>query len=395
MKEYPKIILKHGKDEALRRRHQWLFSGAIQQIEGHPEEGSIVEIFSSRNEFLGMGHYNDGSIAVRIFSFEQVIPDKDFWKQKLERALQFREALGLCSSPNTNVYRLVFGEGDEMPGLIIDFYNGTAVIQCHSYGMYLLRDNITEALKELYGYKLQSVFIKSKETLPTKFGDLVQDEYLYGGTSENLVSENSCKFFVDWEQGQKTGFFIDQRENRKLLMQYCHEKKVLNTFSYTGGFSVYALKAGASLVHSVDSSAKAIALTEQNIAINGYADKNHESFKSDVVEFMKHTEETYDVIILDPPAYAKHIKTKHKAMQGYKRLNEMAIRKINKSGFIFTFSCSQVVESSLFRSTVIAAAIQSERNVRIIAQLSQPADHPVSAFHPEGEYLKGLVLFVE
>ncbi len=395
MTTYPKITLKHGKEEALKRQHPWVFSGAIHQIDAQVEEGSIVEVYSARNEFLGMGHYNEGSIAVRVFSFEKIDPDKEYWKSKLEKALLFREELGLCNGPNTNVYRLVFGEGDGLPGLIVDYYNGTAVIQCHSWGMYLLRTVFAEALQEIYGYKLQSVFLKTKETLPAKFSDKVEDEYIIKGTSEQIVSENACKFYVDWENGQKTGFFIDQRESRKLLMQYCKEKKVLNTFCYTGGFSVYALKAGAALVHSVDSSAKAIELTDKNIALNHFSTEHHQSFKADVMEFLKSTEETYDVIILDPPAYAKHVKTRHNAMQGYKRLNETAIRKINKSGFIFTFSCSQVVDSSLFRSTVIAAAIESKRNVRIIARLSQPPDHPVSAFHPEGEYLKGLVLFVE
>ncbi|MEI6123301.1 MAG: class I SAM-dependent rRNA methyltransferase [Bacteroidota bacterium] len=395
MTTYPKIVLKHGKEDALKRRHPWLFSGAIQHIDGCPEEGSIVEVFSASNEFLGMGHYNEGSIAVRVFSFEQVEPNKDFWKQKLQDALALRELLGLCAGPNTNVYRLVFGEGDELPGLIIDYYNGTAVIQCHSYGMYTLRNVIAESLHEIYGYKLQAVFMKTKETLPAKFHEMVHDEYIMSGNSEHVVSENGCKFFVDWENGQKTGFFIDQRENRKLLMLFCKDKKVLNTFCYTGGFSVYALKAGAQLVHSVDSSAKAIEFTDKNIELNHFSNHNHQSYRADVMEFLKSTTETYDVIILDPPAYAKHVKTRHTAMQGYRRLNETAIRKINKSGFLFTFSCSQVVDSSLFRSTVMAAAIQSGRKVKIIAQMSQPPDHPVSAFHPEGEYLKGLVLFVE
>lgn len=395
MTSFPKIILKHGKEEALRRFHPWVFSGAIHKIFGPVNEGCIVEVYSSRDEFLGMGHYNEGSITVRVFSFKRTDCSRDFWKSKLENALNYRKKLGLYDNPDTNAYRLVFGEGDGMPGLIIDFYNGTAVIQCHTYGMYLLHQTFGEILKELYSGQLSSVYIKCKETLPKKFSEQVSDGYLVEGATENTITENGCKFFVDWEQGQKTGFFIDQRVNRLGLMPYCKDKKVLNTFCYTGGFSVYALKAGASLVHSVDSSAKAIEMTDKNIVLNGFTETCHKSFKSDVMDFLKNSTESYDVIVLDPPAYAKHLKTRHTAMQGYKRLNEAALQKIANGGFLFTFSCSQVVESTLFRSTVIAAAIQSKRKVRIVATLTQPPDHPVNAFHPEGEYLKGLVLFVE
>ncbi len=392
---FPKIILKPGKDDALRRFHPWVFSGAVMKVAGTVSDGCIAEVFSAHNEYLGTGHYNEGSIVVRIFSFEQTACNKDFWKSKIENALDYRKRLGLYDDTDSNAYRLVFGEGDGLPGLIIDFYHGTAVIQCHTYGMFLLRETFAEILKELYGDRLQSVYLKSRETLPAKFADEAHDGYLIEGASENIITENGCKFFVDWQQGQKTGFFIDQRENRKALMRYCRNKTVLNTFCYTGGFSVYALKAGARLVHSVDSSAKAIELTDKNVEMNGFSWEQHSSFRSDVMDFLKSSQEVYDVIILDPPAYAKHLKTRHTAMQGYKRLNEAALNKIKKGGFLFTFSCSQVVDSALFRSTVIAAAIQSGRNVRIVDVLTQPPDHPVSAFHPEGEYLKGLVLFVE
>lgn len=395
MSTFPKIILKHGKDEALRRFHPWVFSGAIQKTSGELSEGCIVEVYAANGEFLGMGHYNDGSIAVRIFSFFKTGCDKEFWKTKLENALNLRKQLGLYDNKNTNAYRLVFGEGDGLPGMIIDFYNGTAVIQCHTYGMFLLHGMFAEILRELYGDKLRSVYLKCKETLPAKYAEHLSDGYVLGEASEKYITENDCKFFVDWEQGQKTGFFLDQRQNRLALMDYCKGKNVLNTFCYTGGFSVYALRAGASLVHSVDSSARAINMTDKNVLLNNFSASQHRSFRSDVMDFLKKNDETYDVIILDPPAYAKHVKTRHTAMQGYCRLNEMALRRIAEGGVLFTFSCSQVVDSSLFRSTVIAAAIQSRRKVRILGTLTQPPDHPVSAFHPEGEYLKGLVLFVE
>ena len=393
---YPKVILRHGKDEAIKRFHQWIFSGAIQTIEGDVTDGCIVEVYSARNEFLGMGHYNDGSIAVRIFAFEQIDPDKDFWINRLGKALDFRKLIGLHNGSDTNAYRLIFGEGDGLPGLIIDFYNGTAVIQCHSYGMYRHHELICDALQAIYGEALKSVYLKSKETLPAKFSDVVNDGYIFGdGNNTNIITEYGNKFVVDWETGQKTGFFLDQRENRNLLSHFCRGKSVLNTFCYTGGFSVYALQAGATMVHSVDSSAKAIELTDKNVQLNGFDGQLHQSFKSDVMDFLYHTENAYDVIILDPPAYAKHLKTRHKAMLGYRRLNETAISKIKKGGILFTFSCSQVVDSHLFRSTVIAAAIQCKRNVRIVDTLSQPADHPINIFHPESEYLKGLFLFVE
>ncbi len=396
MTTFPKVILRHGKDEAVKRFHLWIFSGAIIKTEGNITEGCVVEVFSSRNEFLCMGHYNDGSIAVRIFSFEQENPDKDFFIRKFQSAYNYREKLGLTYNEATNAYRLIFGEGDGLPGLIIDYYNGTAVIQCHSYGMFLHHPLFSEALQEIYGDKLKAVYLKSNETLPSKFADEAVDQYIFQKEEPvHIINENGLKFQVDWESGQKTGFFIDQRVNRQMLSQFCKDKSVLNTFCYTGGFSVYALQAGAAMVHSVDSSAKAIDLTDKNVLLNGYDETKHKSFKMDVMDYLTHTDTLYDVIVLDPPAYAKHLKTRHKAMQGYRRLNETALNKIKSGGFLITFSCSQVVDSQLFRSTVIAAAIQSQRKVRIVAQLSQPADHPINAFHPESEYLKGLILFVE
>ena len=396
MTTFPKVFLRHGKDEAVKRFHLWIFSGAIQNTEGEIADGCVVEVYSNRSEFLCMGHYNEGSIAVRIFSFTKVVPDKTFWKNKLQEAMNYREKLGLHNAKDLNAYRLVFGEGDGLPGLITDYYNGTAVIQCHSYGMYLHHQIISEALQEVYGSDLKAVYLKSRESLPSKFSGEVTDQYLWKGKEpDTVITENGFRFYVDWESGQKTGFFIDQRENRKRLMQFCKEKNVLNTFCYTGGFSVYALHAGAALVHSVDSSAKAIEMTERNVALNGFGETKHKSFKMDVMDYLYSTDRSYDVIILDPPAYAKHLKTRHKAMQGYRRLNEIALNKINSGGFLFTFSCSQVVDSILFRSTVIAAAIHCKRKVRIVEVLSQPPDHPINAFHPESEYLKGLILFVE
>lgn len=395
MATFHRITLKHGKEEALLRYHPWVFSGAIHRIEGEPSEGDIVEVYSSHNEFLGTGHYNQGSINVRIFSFEQTKCDRAFWKKKLENALNYRKLLGLFESKDTNAYRLVFGEGDGLPGLIIDFYNGTAVIQCHTYGMYLLHQQFAEIISELYNEKIHSIYLKCEETLPKKFNGQIHNAYLLKKEKENTITENDCQYFVDWENGQKTGFFLDQRENRRTLMPFCKNKTVLNTFCYTGSFSVCALKAGASLVHSVDSSARAIELTEKNIDLNGFSSQGHLSFRSDVIEYLKNDDNTYDIIILDPPAFAKHLKTKHSAVQGYKRLNEAAMQKIRKGGFLFTFSCSQVVDAVLFRSTVIAAAIQSKREIRITGTLTQPPDHPVSAFHPEGEYLKGLILQIE
>jgi 23S rRNA (cytosine1962-C5)-methyltransferase len=395
MSTFPKVVLSAGKDDALRRFHPWVFSGAIHKIHGEVADGDVVEVFSSHDEYLGTGHIQNGSIAIRIFSFEQINPDHSFWKGKILDAFNYRQQIGLVDNPVTNVYRIVHGEGDGLPGLILDYYNGCIVMQAHSIGMHIIRQEIAEVLKEIYGSKLISIYDKSSETLPKQPDLDISDSYLYGKSGNTEVLENGHKFFIDWENGQKTGFFIDQRENRKLLEKYSANKNVLNTFCYTGGFSVYALKSGASEVHSVDSSKKAIELTTMNVEKNNIDSSKHKAFQSDVNDFLKDVENKYDVIILDPPAYAKHLDAKHNAIQGYKRINLQAIKQIKKGGFLFTFSCSQVIDKNLFKSTVISAAILSGRKVKIVHQLSQPADHPINAFHPEGEYLKGLVLYIE
>jgi len=395
MKEFIKVILKSGKDEAVRRFHPWIFSGAIKKMDGEPQEGDIVEVFSNHDEYLGTGHYQIGSIAIRVFSFQKIVPDLEFWKAKLSAAYEYRKQIGLVDNPEINAYRLVHAEGDGLPGLILDYYNGTIVMQMHSVGMYLIREQIAEALKEIYGSKLKAIYDKSLETLPKMAKLDSTDGYLFGEADSKEIIEYGNKFIVDWGSGQKTGFFIDQRENRKLLEKYSKDKKVLNTFCYTGGFSVYALKAGAAEVHSVDSSKKAIELTEKNIELNNIPKEKHQSFQVDAIDYLKDIDDKYDVIILDPPAFAKHHDARQHAIQGYKRINLNAIKQVKKGGFIFTFSCSQIVDRNLFNSTIISAAILSGRKVKIIHQLTQPPDHPVNAYHPEGEYLKGLVLFVE
>lgn len=394
MGNYPQIILSPGKEQSLLRFHPWVFSGAIKNVNGEPQEGDVVEVYSSRNEFLGMGHAQQGSIAVRLFSFEKTVPDIDFWKKKIQAAYDYRAKLGLTDSSDTNVYRLVYAEGDGMPGMIIDHYNGTAVMQAHSVGMYLHREDIIAALKEVMGAKLKAVYDKSEETLPKPAELNVRNGYVFGNTGITEVIENGNKFLIDWEHGQKTGFFVDQRENRALLARYSKGKTIANTFCYTGGFSVYAVNAGAKEVHSVDSSKKAIELTDKNIQLNDPS-ANHASYAIDTFDFLKDKDNVYDIIILDPPAFAKHRDAKHNAVKGYKRLNAEAFRKIKSGGILFTFSCSQVVDRYLFNSTVLAAAITVGRNVRIMHQLSQPPDHPVNIYNPEGEYLKGLVLYVE
>jgi 23S rRNA (cytosine1962-C5)-methyltransferase len=400
--ELKKVILSSGKDLSLKRFHPWVFSGAIKKIknslgkETEVADGELVEVFSNKDEFLGMGHFQNGSISVRIISFEQRIPDQEFWNQKIGAAVKYRKSIGLLDDENTNVFRLIHAEGDGLPGLIIDFYNGTAVLQAHSIGMYLNKENIVAALKINLAEKLKAVYDKSAETLPENFSrENVNAGYIFGEHTTNIVLENNNKFDVDWVNGQKTGFFIDQRENRKLLGDYSKDKKVLNTFCYSGGFSIYAINAGATLVHSVDSSKKAIDLTNKNVELLDSKTSIHESFAMDTFQFLEKSKEEYDIIILDPPAFAKHINAKHNAVQGYKRLNCEAIKMIKPGGIIFTFSCSQVVDRQLFERTIMSAAIQAGRNVRIMHHLSQPADHAPSAFHPEGEYLKGLVLFVE
>jgi 23S rRNA (cytosine1962-C5)-methyltransferase len=388
------ITLKKGKEFSILRFHPWIFSGAIQKIEGDVPDGCWVEVRDFKNTTIGFGHYQNGSIAVRVLSFLKAVPDKNFWTDKFTQALQVRNASNLPSA-YTNAIRLIHGEGDGLPGLVIDFYDGTAIVQAHSVGMHNDRHAIAEGLKNVLGERLKSVYYKSQSTLPGKTRDTRNDEYLFGmGAVPHIILENQNKFYVDWEGGPKTGFFLDQRENRRLLGNFSKGKNVLNTFCYTGGFSVYALMAGANLVHSVDASEKAIDLTKQNIELNGFDSSVHESFAVDTFEFLKDKKDKYDLIILDPPAFAKHRDARHQAVKGYQRLNTEAMRVIKPGGIIFTFSCSQVVDRQLFYDTVVSAAIQAGRDVKVLHHLTQPADHPVSLFHPEGEYLKGLVLFV-
>lgn len=394
-----KIILKSGKDDAIKRFHPWVFSGAIKKTYGPTPDGGLVEVFSNKDEYLGTGLFQDSSIAVRIMAFAPDRPrqlDEQYWHKKLFNAWKLRTQLGLTSNEETNVYRLIHGEGDQLPGLIIDHYNGNLVIQAHAVGIHLNIRLIAEGLKKIYGSQLKSIYYKSTETLPANFASKEDTEgFLYGENTMDIVSEYGHKFEIDFIKGQKTGFFIDQRENRKLLAAYSKGKKVLNTFCYSGGFSVYALQAGAAYVESLDSSKKAIELTEKNIELNFPGCNNHKVIAADALQYIKESDEIRDVIILDPPAFAKHTNVRHNAVQGYKRLNAEAIHKIAPGGILFTFSCSQVVNMSLFKSTIMAAAIQAGRQAKILHQMSQPADHPVNAFHPEGEYLKGLVLYIE
>jgi 23S rRNA (cytosine1962-C5)-methyltransferase len=388
---YKQVILRKNKEESLLRNHPWVFSGAIDLIDDEILDGDIVTVFDSKQKFLGTGHFQNATIAVRILSFEETELDQNFFNHILSEAIELRKTLGLFSKENS-ICRIVHGEGDGLPGLIIDFYNGIAVIQCHSIGMYQTIELISQALQNTLGESLKAIYSKSSETLHNKEG--VVDYYIWGTCKmPHKAKENGIRFSIDWITGQKTGFFIDQRENRKLLSKYATGKKVLNTFCYSGGFSLFALKAGASEVHSLDSSKKAIELTENNISLNKLTE-NHVSIVADAMEYMKTVDNSFDVIILDPPAFAKHRDKRHQAIQGYKRLNEMAIRSIKPGGIIFTFSCSQVVDKNLFTHTIIAAAINSGRKIRILEQLHQPADHPINAFHPEGEYLKGLVIQV-
>lgn len=376
------------------RFHPWIFSGAIKKTEGNPAEGDLVEVYSANDQFLAIGHYQIGSITVRIISFEPVAIDSGFWYQKLHQAYQVRKTIGVAENPQNNVYRLIHGEGDGLPGLIIDIYNDTAVMQMHSVGMFRIRHILAQTLKDLFGDNLKAVYDKSESTIPFKANTGAKNEYVLGNSQPCEVLEYNNKFMVDWVEGQKTGFFIDQRENRKLVESYSKDRAVLNMFCYTGGFSVYAIRGGAKLVHSVDSSDKAIELTKQNVASN-FADANHEAFAEDAFEYLNKIDDKYDLIILDPPAFAKHHDALSNALQGYKRINAKAISKIKPGGIVFTFSCSQVVNKDQFRQAVFSGAAMSKRSVRILHQLTQPADHPVSIYHPEGEYLKGLVLYVE
>lgn len=392
---YKNVYLKRGKEESLKRFHPWIFSGAIHHADEGIEEGEIVRVITADGAFIAVGHYQIGSIAVRVLSFHDECIDISFWRASLESALQMRIAVGIADSPQNNTYRLVHGEGDNLPGLVIDCYSDTAVMQAHSVGMHVSRMDICEALVQVMGNRIKNVYYKSETTLPFK-ADLGQENgFIYGNTNENTAVENGLRFHVDWLKGQKTGFFVDQRENRTLLEHYSKGKRVLNMFCYTGGFSVYAMRGEAELVHSVDSSAKAIELTKKNVELNFPGDMRHEAFCEDAFKYLDANDAKYDLIVLDPPAFAKHRGALHNALKGYTRLNVKGLQRIKKGGILFTFSCSQVVTKDHFRNAVFTAAAQAGRRVRILHQLHQPADHPINIYHPEGEYLKGLVLYVE
>ncbi len=392
-----RCILRRGKEESLLRFHPWIFSGAIYRMEGTPAEGDLVDVYTSQGDFIARGHYQIGSITIRVLSFADETIDQSWWNKRIELAYHMREALGLTNNPQTTCYRLVHGEGDSLPGLVIDIYGTTAVVQCHSVGMYRSRKAICTALRNVYGDRVKSIFDKSGGTLPYNAGLNAQDGYLWGeaNASSEPVLENGNRFMVNWEQGQKTGFFIDQRENRELVRRYAKERTVLNTFCYTGGFSVYALAGGALQVDSVDSSELAVQLAAQNVTLNFGEQAPHQAIAQDAFDYLRKMDDRYDLIILDPPAFAKHHKVLGNALQGYKRLNAQAFRQIKPGGILFTFSCSQAVNREQFRMAVFSAAAIAGRNVRILHQLTQPADHPVNIYHPEGEYLKGLVLYVE
>lgn len=389
------IYLKRGKTESLRRYHPWIFSGAIAKIEPGIIEGDLVHVIDENGNIVAVGHYQIGSIAVRILSFKPSTIDTTFWEQKISAAYEVRKRLGLVNKEKNNIFRLIHGEGDGLPGLIVDIYGKTAVVQAHSVGMHHCRNVIAEALMKIGDGLLESVYYKSETTLPFKAALNPKDGYLVGNSSDSVAIENSLSFYIDWLEGQKTGFFIDQRENRALLEKYAKDKTVLNMFCYTGGFSVYAMRGGAQLVHSVDCSAKAIALTERNIELNYPNDTRHEAYTEDAFKFLEKAGNQYNLIVLDPPAFAKHKDALQSALKGYTRLNAIAFEKIQPGGIIFTFSCSQAVSPQQFRLAVFTAAAKSGRHVRILHQLHQPADHPICIYHPEGEYLKGLVLSVD
>lgn len=389
------ITLKSGKEENIQRFHPWIFSGAIKKFSAEPEEGELVRIESSTHEFLALGHYQIGSIAVRILSFTDCLIDRDYFKTKIETAATMRRAMGLPNE-RTNSYRLVHGEGDGLPGLVVDIYNNTAVLQAHSIGMHLIREMLAELIVETVT-EVRKVYYKSEGTMPHKAKEKAHDGYIIGNfePTDDIATENGLRFHTDWIEGQKTGFFLDQRENRSLLEHYANGRNVLNMFCYTGGFSFYALRGGAKEVHSVDASDKAINLVNKNIELNYGNDPRHEAFVTDAFKFMEDIDNRYDLIILDPPAFAKHRDALHNALIGYRRLNALAFKKIRKGGILFTFSCSQAVNREQFRLAVFTAAAISGRHVRILHQLTQPIDHPINIYHPEGEYLKGLVLYVE
>lgn len=392
--KYPAFKLKKGKDSSLGRFHPWVFSGAIQQKPTELQEGQVVEVFDQSGKYLATGHYQVGSIMVRVFSFEQRQIEREFWKEKLEHAIQLRQSLGLINNQETNMFRLIHGEGDGFPGLIVDVYGSLVVIQCHSVGFYLIREEIASLIKELLPELVEAIYDKSAHAVPFKANLDAEDGYLLGESKEWKGLEHGLTYEVDAEGGQKTGFFVDQRENRKLLGEYSKGKKVLNTFCYTGGFSVASLQGGAASVDSLDSSAKAMELTDRNVFLNFGEEPRHTSYTEDAFEFLKNIDQKYDLIVLDPPAFAKHHKVLDRALKGYRKINRLAFEQIRPNGILFTFSCSQVVSTDHFRKAVFTAAAQSGRRVRILHQLHQPVDHPVNIYHPEGEYLKGLVLSV-
>ena len=399
-----KIILRRGKEESLGRFHPWIFSGAIHHTEGSSalEEGDIVEVLASDGRFLAIGHWQIGSIAVRVLTFKRQPIDQTFWQKRLAAALDVRKTIGVAGREDNDIYRLVHGEGDNLPGLVIDIYGATAVMQAHSVGMHVCRNELAQALREVMGESLKAIYYKSETTLPFKAQLGQENGFLWGESNDDVARENGLAFHIDWLKGQKTGFFVDQRDNRSLVEHYSRGRKVLNMFCYTGGFSVYAMRGGAELVHSVDSSAKAVELVDANIELNFPNDNRHEAFAEDAFKFMEKTPssspvkgEGYDLIILDPPAFAKHKDALHNALRGYTKLNAKAFEKIQPGGILFTFSCSQAVNKDQFRTAVFTAAAMAKRKVRILHQLHQPADHPINIYHPEGEYLKGLVLYVE
>lgn len=392
---YKNITLKRGKEESLKRFHPWVFSGAIMTSDDGIEEGEVVRVLTEKGDFIAVGHYQIGSIAVRVLSFEDIEIDEEFFAERLEAALKMRLSIGVADNASNNTYRLVHGEGDNLPGLVIDCYGETAVMQAHSVGMHMSRDVIANKLVEVMAGRIKNVFYKSETTLPFKAELGQENGFIIGGSEDNTAVENGLKFHVDWLKGQKTGFFVDQRENRTLLEQYSKDKTVLNMFCYTGGFSFYAMRGGAKVVHSVDSSAKAIELTNANVELNFPDDTRHKAFCDDAFKFLDNADNVYNLIILDPPAFAKHRGALHNALKGYTRLNHKAMSRIRPGGILFTFSCSQVVTKDNFRNAVFTAAAMAGRKVRILHQLHQPADHPINIYHPEGEYLKGLVLYIE
>ena len=390
------IILRKGKEESLGRFHPWIFSGAIHHTEGDKlEEGDLVEVLASDGHFLAIGHWQIGSIAVRILTFKKQRIDQAFWQKRLAAALDVRKAIGVAGREDNDIYRLVHGEGDNLSGLVIDIYGQTAVMQAHSVGMHVCRKELAEALKAVMGESLKAIYYKSETTLPFKAQLGQENGFLYGESNNDVARENGLAFHIDWLKGQKTGFFVDQRDNRALVEHYAKGRKVLNMFCYTGGFSVYAMRGGAELVHSVDSSTKAVELVDANMELNFPGDTRHEAFAEDAFKFLEQMQEKYDLIILDPPAFAKHKDALHNALRGYTKLNAKAFEMIQPGGILFTFSCSQAVNKDQFRMAVFTAAAMAKRKVRILHQLHQPADHPINIYHPEGEYLKGLVLWVE